>query len=401
MTTPRSPSRESLGSASAALHSYLSGVTEVLVVVAHPDDESFGLGGVLGALTASGRRVRVLCLTHGEASTVGASAQLGQIRASELEHAALALKLTKTTLGDWPDGGLGEADAQRLTADIEGQIGSADALVVFEAGGVTGHRDHQVATRLATNVAQEHGLLLLEWGLPALVAAQLREEFSVDVVGLTKEEGTVITIDVDRAQQWAAIGCHTSQNPSSPFLVRRLALMGDVEWLRVQPGPYDKRLAAFVDRIGPNAVAKANAAQRREVLDRLIGFATASGLPDSLLSVDPKAQYTVHCVHQDPSGWTLAAVITERNNCTPPHDHESWGAAATVLGVERNLRFHGTCPDDLEPIDEQLASPGGGYLFAAGDIHQACDATGVRTVSLHLLIDGGLHAKQHCREPGT
>ena len=41
----------------------------VAAVVAHPDDESFGLGGVLATFAAQGRLVHVLCLTHGEAST--------------------------------------------------------------------------------------------------------------------------------------------------------------------------------------------------------------------------------------------------------------------------------------------------------------------------------------------
>src|SRR5665811_2572537 len=39
----------------------------VLAVVAHPDDESFGLGAILDAFTRTGARVEVLCLTHGEA----------------------------------------------------------------------------------------------------------------------------------------------------------------------------------------------------------------------------------------------------------------------------------------------------------------------------------------------
>ncbi|HLI74718.1 MAG TPA: PIG-L family deacetylase, partial [Acidimicrobiales bacterium] len=43
-----------------------------LAVVAHPDDESFGLGAVLAALVRSGGDVRVLSFTHGEASTLGA-----------------------------------------------------------------------------------------------------------------------------------------------------------------------------------------------------------------------------------------------------------------------------------------------------------------------------------------
>jgi len=39
---------------------------QALVVVAHPDDETFGLGAVADRFTA----VHVLCFTHGEASTL-------------------------------------------------------------------------------------------------------------------------------------------------------------------------------------------------------------------------------------------------------------------------------------------------------------------------------------------
>ena len=42
----------------------------VLAVVAHPDDESFGLGAVIDRLAAGGAAVHVLCYTHGEASTL-------------------------------------------------------------------------------------------------------------------------------------------------------------------------------------------------------------------------------------------------------------------------------------------------------------------------------------------
>src|SRR5512146_1948099 len=42
----------------------------VLAVCAHPDDESFGLGAVLDAFGAQGTRLAVLCLTHGESSTL-------------------------------------------------------------------------------------------------------------------------------------------------------------------------------------------------------------------------------------------------------------------------------------------------------------------------------------------
>ena len=55
--------------------------TSVLAVVAHPDDESFGLGAILDAFTRTGATVEVLCLTHGEASTLhGASGDLASVR---------------------------------------------------------------------------------------------------------------------------------------------------------------------------------------------------------------------------------------------------------------------------------------------------------------------------------
>src|ERR1035441_8861235 len=41
-----------------------------LVVIAHPDDESFGLGAVIDQLTAAGAAVHILCFTHGGASTL-------------------------------------------------------------------------------------------------------------------------------------------------------------------------------------------------------------------------------------------------------------------------------------------------------------------------------------------
>ena len=39
--------------------------SRALAVIAHPDDESFGLGAVLAALVEAGVGVPVLCLTHG------------------------------------------------------------------------------------------------------------------------------------------------------------------------------------------------------------------------------------------------------------------------------------------------------------------------------------------------
>ena len=58
--------------------------TTVLAVVAHPDDESFGLGAILDAFARAGAGVEALCLTHGESSTLhGAPGDLASLRGAE------------------------------------------------------------------------------------------------------------------------------------------------------------------------------------------------------------------------------------------------------------------------------------------------------------------------------
>ena len=42
----------------------------ILVIFAHPDDESHGPGGTLAKYAAEGAKVHYLCATHGEAGTV-------------------------------------------------------------------------------------------------------------------------------------------------------------------------------------------------------------------------------------------------------------------------------------------------------------------------------------------
>jgi N-acetylglucosamine malate deacetylase 2 len=79
----------------------------VLVVVAHPDDETFGLGAVIDAMASAGSAVHVLCFTRGEASTLNeCNADLSAARAEELRQASAELAVASVTLLDYPDGGL-------------------------------------------------------------------------------------------------------------------------------------------------------------------------------------------------------------------------------------------------------------------------------------------------------
>jgi GlcNAc-PI de-N-acetylase len=58
--------------------------SRVLAVVAHPDDETFGLGALVDLMAATGAAVHILCNTHGEASTLNENrADLHRERAAE------------------------------------------------------------------------------------------------------------------------------------------------------------------------------------------------------------------------------------------------------------------------------------------------------------------------------
>lgn len=209
-----------------------------LVVVAHPDDESFGLGGVIARLVDDGAEVGVLCLTAGDASTLGAAPDLAHTRALELEAAAELLGCRSTALLTHPDGGLRGREAE-LAADIERAIEAEapDGLLVFAVeGGVTGHPDHEAASRAAIAVAAGRGLPVLEWGLPEGVAAVLRDEFGGGFTG-HGDGGLPIVVDVDRNRQIAAAHLHVSQAVPGSVLWRRLELLGESEHLRLTEPP--------------------------------------------------------------------------------------------------------------------------------------------------------------------
>lgn len=213
----------------------LDEVRSVLAVVAHPDDESFGLGAILHRLTGAGAAAAVLCFTHGEASTLhGVAGDLYRIRAEELAEAGAVLGIGRTELLTYPDGALQRAPAAELSGHVlrmAREVG-AGHLLVFDPGGITGHPDHVRATEVALAAAEELDLAVLAWALPAEVAGALNREFGTGFTGYTGEQaGERLT--VERAGQWRAIACHRSQAAGNRVLSRRLELLGDSEQVRL------------------------------------------------------------------------------------------------------------------------------------------------------------------------
>jgi LmbE family N-acetylglucosaminyl deacetylase len=135
---------------------------QALVVVAHPDDETFGLGAVADRFAAGGTAVHVLCFTHGEASTLNENhAELRRARDWELRQATAELGVVTVTLLDYPDGHLAAVPPGELSGHVTRLAArhGAEGLLVFDETGITGHSDHQAATRAAIGFPPAGGVV--------------------------------------------------------------------------------------------------------------------------------------------------------------------------------------------------------------------------------------------------
>lgn len=133
----------------------------LLVILAHPDDESFGPGGTLAKYAHSGAAVHYLCGTRGESGTVDAEkmngyADVATLRTNELLCASRELGLAGVHFLGYRDSGMAGAPsnlsegslcraaldevAQRIIGYIE-RI-APDVIITHDPFGGYGHPDH-------------------------------------------------------------------------------------------------------------------------------------------------------------------------------------------------------------------------------------------------------------------
>jgi N-acetylglucosamine malate deacetylase 2 len=117
----------------------------LMVVLAHPDDESFPIGGTLAKAAAEGKRVHLVVATRGEAGIPGKSVrETAILREAELRRACAELGVQQLTLLDYRDGELANipdrAGAARLLALM--RHAQPDVVITFGPDGISGHPDH-------------------------------------------------------------------------------------------------------------------------------------------------------------------------------------------------------------------------------------------------------------------
>ena len=212
----------------------------VQVVVAHPDDETFGCGSLLLHAAAVGASTAVCCATRGEAGQVAAGVTvppggIGDLRESELRRAAALLGVGRVDLLGFADSGMeGTPGAGTLVAADRSTVRSAildsvtdfapDVLVTLD--GSDGHRDHLRVRDLTLEVGASLGLPVFLACLARSVmqrwAAHMGEVDPGSAYLAVAELGTpdeLISVVLDTSEhlepRWRAIRAHRSQ--ASPF----------------------------------------------------------------------------------------------------------------------------------------------------------------------------------------
>lgn len=136
----------------------------VLMIGAHPDDETMLTGGTLALLSSQGVQVHILCATRGEGGELGeppvcSREEAGAVREGELRCAARELGAASVTFLGYVDPLVGpdeelypfEADFDTLAGQILAAIRRLrpDAVLTHGQDGEYGHPAHQLLHRAA------------------------------------------------------------------------------------------------------------------------------------------------------------------------------------------------------------------------------------------------------------
>lgn len=131
---------------------------KLMAVLAHPDDESFGIGGALAKYADEGIETYLVVATRGERGRFGESKEspgldvVGKTREAELLAAAKELGVREVLFLDYIDGDLDKADPVEVVEKIVLHLRRIKPHVVIslDPTGGYGHPDHIAISQFTT-----------------------------------------------------------------------------------------------------------------------------------------------------------------------------------------------------------------------------------------------------------
>ena len=239
----------------------------LLCFTAHPDDEAGGFGGTLLRYAERGIETHVICLTPGQAATHRGGArsdgELAAARRLEFQAACKLLKVSRSTVLDYPDARLDRQDFLEVVADLTRRVRELRPHVVMTMGtegAITAHPDHSMVSVFGTMACHWAGRTnrfpeQLQSGLAphrtqklyyatALFTMPDRQPVALapatTIIELTQHE-----IDA----KIAAFKLHTSQAPLFGFFEETIRKRGKIEAFhlanRVKPGKMEMETDLF------------------------------------------------------------------------------------------------------------------------------------------------------------
>ncbi|KAG6422247.1 hypothetical protein SASPL_118812 [Salvia splendens] len=176
----------------------------VLVVIAHPDDESMFFAPVINYLTSMHHNVRILCMSTGNADG------MGSVRKEELQLASVVLKDGFGNVWNW--------DLLASIIDDEIRTHSIDLIITFDNYGISGHCNHcdvhQGVRKLMHDALGGRHLEAWEIISPNIVRkyiGPLDIWLSIMFSRLDKDGQSHCLLNLDLRKSYAAMAQHSSQ----------------------------------------------------------------------------------------------------------------------------------------------------------------------------------------------
>ncbi|MFA6043012.1 MAG: PIG-L deacetylase family protein [Patescibacteria group bacterium] len=194
----------------------------LLIITAHPDDESYVMAGTLAANAKAGGQNLLVCGTKGEQGVSHVrlpmtSHELAACRCKELEHAAKILRVTKLVTWNFPDGQLQKhAVAFGKKLFTLAKTFQPEVVVSFGPCGITGHHDHVAAGEVGRKLAKKLQLPFAAAVLPprvqrnakAFLYARRKSPNYARTIHFLQPN---LTIPINAVVKRRAVCCHKSQ----------------------------------------------------------------------------------------------------------------------------------------------------------------------------------------------
>ena len=186
----------------------------LMAIYAHPDDETFGVGGTMAHYAGRGVPVTMICATRGEVGEIAAGSEatpetLGAYREQELRDAMAILGVDDVRFLEFRDSGMAgtpeNADPRALhnaqADDVVGPLVAAirerrpDIVCTWDASGGYGHPDHVAIHHHATAAvhaaadATRFGSAGAAWSTPRLFYTAFPIEEFIRIMTAMRERG--------------------------------------------------------------------------------------------------------------------------------------------------------------------------------------------------------------------